>query len=359
MNFRFFCAVGCACFTVVARVDADVFVMKSGAPIEGLLLSEDGAGYRVEVRVSAGIRDERVLAREDVVEVRRSGVINDDLARILKFVPTPDLLGERDYDRRIREVEKYLKELPPDARSEQAEEVLATLKREANEVLTGALKINGKLVSADDLRQDAYDMDSRVAGIRIRRMIEAGDHLGALRAFEKYEREFPNSEGHRDLIPLMRKVAVARASELEEMLATFDSRLKERETGLQRMSALLRRDAQLAIADEAAELASIIKAEAGAKVGWVTVDPYSKASIEQALAFTRNQEQEFAVARRQNSAEGGRIYRDALRVVRSADINSPLVAAAIQVAKEAKLPERYIAMLQAEANAKTQTKKPK
>jgi hypothetical protein len=35
-----------------------------------------------------------------------------------------------------------------------------------------------------------------------------------------------------------------------------------------------------------------------------------------------------------------------------------LVTAAIQVAKEAKLPERYIAMLQAEADAKPETEKP-
>lgn len=359
MNFRFFSAIVFVCFGAAGSINADVFVMKSGAQIEGLLLGEDAAGYRVEVRVSAGIKDERLLDREDVVEVRRSEVMNDDLAKILKFVPTPDLLGERDYDRRIREVEKYLKVLPPDARSGQADEVLSTLKREANEVLTGALKINGKLVSADDLRQDAYDMDSRVAAIRIRRMIEAGDHVRALRAFEIYQRDYPNSEGHRDMIPLMKKVAGARASELEEMLATFDRRLKEREIGLQRMSALVRRDAQLAIADEAAELAALIKAEAEAKIGWITVDPYSKPSIEQGLAFARKQEEGFAVARQQNSAEGGRIYRDALRVVRSADINSPLVAAAIQAAKAAKLPERYIAVLQAEANAKFESKKPK
>lgn len=359
MNFRFFSAIVFICFAVACRLNADVFVMKSGAQIEGLLLGEDAAGYRVEVRVSAGIKDERVLAKEDVLEVRHSEAVNDGLARILKFVPTPDLLSERDYDRRIREVEQYLNALPTDAGSDQAREVLAALKLEANEVLAGAVKMNGKMVSADDFHRDAYDMDARVAGIRIRRLVDAGEYIRALRTFEMHERDFANSEAYRALIPLMRKVVNARALELDEMLATLDRRLKERETGLQRMSALARRDAQSAIAGEAAELAALGKAEVDAKLGWITVDPYSKVSIEQGLAFARRQEERFAASRTQNSAEGGRIYRDALRVVRSADIKSPLVAAAIQAAKEAKLPERYIAVLQAEANAKSESKKPK
>jgi len=245
MNFRFFSAIVFICFVAVCRLNADVFVMKSGAQIEGLLLGEDAAGYRVEVRVSAGIKDERVLAKEDVLEVRHSEAVNDGLARILKFVPTPDLLSERDYDRRIREVEQYLNALPTDAGSDQAREVLAALKLEANEVLAGAVKMNGKMVSADDFHRDAYDMDARVAGIRIRRLVDAGEYIRALRTFEMHERDFANSEAYRALIPLMRKVVNARALELDQMLATIDRRLKERETGLQRMSALVRRNARL------------------------------------------------------------------------------------------------------------------
>jgi hypothetical protein len=358
MNFQFFPVIACVCFAVFGRSHADVFVMKSGQQVEGLLLGEDPAGYRVEVKVSAGIKDERVLAKEDVSEVRRSAVANDEFTRISKLVPTPDLLGERDYNRRIREVEKFLNASPAAAQSVQAKEMLETLKFEANEVLAGALKINGKMVSAGDYRLDAYDMDARVAGIRIRRLVDAGDYVRALRAFELHEKNFANSEAHRDLIPLMGRVVSAHVSELEDMLVTLDARLKEREIGLQRMSAIARRDAQLAIADEAAQMATLSKAEADAKAGWLTVDPYSKVSIEQGLAFARKQEGRFAAGGSKNAAEGGRIFRDALRSVRSADRNSPLVTAAIQVAKEAKLPERYIAMLQAEADAKPETEKP-
>ena len=358
MNFRIFPVIACACFAVFGRSNADVFVLKSGTQLEGLLLGEDAAGYRVEVKVSAGIKDERVLAKEDVSEVRRSESVNDDFVRISKLVPTPDLLGERDYDRRIKEVEKFLNAKPAAAQSGQAKEMLETLKREANEVLAGALKINGKMVSADDFRLDAYDMDARVAEIRIRRLVDAGDYVRALRAFEIYEKDFASSEAYRDLIPLMRRVVDAHVSELDDMLVTLDGRIKERDIGLQRMSAIARRDAQLAIADEAVQMAALGKAEVDAKVAWLTVDPYSKASIEQGLAFAKKQEGRFTAGGSQKEAEGGRIYRDALRSVRSADRNSPLVAAAIQVAKEAKLPECYIAMLQAEANAKPEIEKP-
>jgi hypothetical protein len=82
MNFQFFPVIACVCFAVFGRSHADVFVMKSGQQVEGLLLGEDPAGYRVEVKVSAGIKDERVLAKEDVSEVRRSAVANDEFTRI-------------------------------------------------------------------------------------------------------------------------------------------------------------------------------------------------------------------------------------------------------------------------------------
>lgn len=357
MNLQIFPVIAFACFAVFGRSNADVFVLKSGTQVEGVLLSEDATGYRVEVKVSAGIKDERVLAKEDVSEVRRSKSVNDDFARISKLVPTPDLLGQRDYDRRIREVEKFLKATPTAVQPVQAKEMLETLKREANEVLAGALKINGKMVSADDYRLDAYEMDARVAEIRIRRLVDAGDYVRALREFENYEKDFANSEVYRDLIPLMKRVVDAHVSELDEMLVTLDERMKERDIGLQRMSAVARRDAQLAIAEEAAQMAALRKSEVDSKIGWLTVDPYSKASIEQGLAFARKQEARFAAGGSKNAAEGGRIYRDSLRTVRSADRNSPLVATAIQAAKEAKLPERYIAVLQAEADAKLKIEK--
>lgn len=357
MNSRTAFVVACACFAVPCPMFADIFVMKSGKEIEGRLLAEEDNAYKVEVKVTSSIKDERVIPKDEVREVRRSSVANDDFAKISKLVPVPDLLSNRDYERRIREVEKFLKIKPEPAESDKAREILATLKREANEVLTGALKINGKMVSADGYRQDAYDMDARVAEIRIRRMVEAGAYIEALRAYEVFEKDFSNSEVHGNLAPLMRQVVRAHVSELDDMLTTLDARIRERDIGLQRMSAIARRDAELAIADEAAQLEAINKAEKDAKASWLTVDPFLKKSIEEGLTHARKEEAKFAAVGTQKAAEGGRIFRDALRMVRSADKNSPSIAAALEMVKAAMLPERYMALLQAEADAKPEPQK--
>ena len=357
MNSRTVFVVACACFAVPCPLLADIFVMKSGKEIEGQLLAEEENGYRVEVKVTASIKDERVIPKDEVREVRRVSVANDDFAKISKLVPVPDLLSNRDYERRIREVEKYLNTKPEPTDSDKAREILATLKREANEVLTGALKISGKMVSTDDYRLDAYDMDARVAEIRIRRMVEAGAYIEALRAYEVFEKDFSNSEVRGNLLPLMRQVVRAHVSELDDMLSTLDARIREREIGLQRMSAIARRDAELAIADEAAQLETINKAEKDAKAAWLTVDPFSKKSLEESLSHARKEEAKFAAVGTQKAAEGGRIFRDALRLIRSADKNSPSIAAAIEMVKAAMLPERYMALLQAEADAKPEPQK--
>ncbi|MCX6846735.1 MAG: hypothetical protein NTU84_09300, partial [Verrucomicrobia bacterium] len=307
--------------------------------------------------VSSSIKDERAIPKDEVLLVRRSTVVNNDFAKISKLVPAPDLLNRREYERRMGLVEKFLKIKPEPEESNQAREMLATLKSEANEVLNGALKINGKMVGADDYRQDAYDMDARVAEIRIRRTVEAGAYIEALRAYEIFERDFSNSEVHHNLAPLMRQVVRAHVSELDEMLSTLDARIRERDIGLQRMSAIARRDAELAIADEASQLEAINKAEKDAKAAWLTVDPFLRKSIEEGLSHARKEEAKFAPVAALKAADGGRIFRDALLLVRSADKNSPSVAAAIEMVKAAMLPERYIALLQAEADAKPEPQK--
>jgi hypothetical protein len=155
----------------------------------------------------------------------------------------------------------------------------------------------------------------------------------------------------------MRQVFRAHVSELDDMLTTLDARIREREIGLQRMSAVARRDAELAIADEAAQLEAINKAEKDAKTAWLLVDPFLRKSIEEGLSHAREEEAKFAAVVTQKAAEGGRIFRDALRLVHSSDKNSPSIAAALEMVKAAMLPERYMALLQAEADAKPEPQK--
>ena len=74
--------------------------------------------------------------------------------------------------------------------------------------------------------------------------------------------------------------------------------------------------------------------------------------MEEYLAFAKHEESRLATLSSQNPPEGGRVFREALRLIRSADKNSPSIASAIEMAKTAMLPERYISILQAEANTK-------
>ena len=97
MNSRTALLAACACFAGICPVFADIFVMKSGKEIEGRLLAEEDNAYKVEVKVTSSIKDERVIPKDEVRELRRSSVANDDFAKISKLVPVPDLLGNRDY----------------------------------------------------------------------------------------------------------------------------------------------------------------------------------------------------------------------------------------------------------------------
>lgn len=335
---------------LISPVCADTIVLKDGTSLEGSVLREDPTSYFVEVQVTKSIKDERVIAKADVAKIQREQPDLVAFEELRKLSPAPDLLSAEDYGIRIRAFEKFLVDHRGSDKSKEAREIIAALKAEANEVLAGGVKMNGKIVPPAEYRANAYDIDARIQESRIRSMVKEAKYLPALRAFNDFSRDFRNTSAHAAIIPLINQVITTYTAEISQSLATYDARVKEREVGLQRMPATDRSGTESAIREETTELEALLKSEKDSKIGWVTPHPYYKPSLEETMSFAKSETTRLASMKTAATVDAGKIYRDALALIMG-NGDKTAITAAITAAKSALIPPRYIANLENAARA--------
>ena len=329
---------------------ADTFVMKDGTTLEGVVLREDPTNYVVEVKVTKSIKDERVIPKADVTKIEREQLDLTAFQEIAKLVPVPDLTTVDEYGQRVRAVDKFLAEHRGSSKSKEAKAILATLKAESAEIVAGAIKMNGKVVSPSEYRSNAYDIDARIQEAKIRALIKSGRHLAALRAFSDFSRDFRNTSAHASILPLISQVITSYMGEIEQSLATYDARVKERDLGLSRMSSADRSGTENAIREEMAELEARLKAEKEAKVSWVSTHPFLKASLEETITFGKQEIARLDSMKSAPSIDAGKAYRDVLTTIQGKG-DTASVTTALTAAKTALVAPKYIAILEASARS--------
>lgn len=338
-----------ALFTFIAlQVSADTFILKDGSKLEGRILREDETNYVLEVQVTRSIKDERTVAKADVTKIEREKPDLKAFEPIAALVPVPDLLGPDQYTARIQAVEKFLSEHRGSSKSKEARAIIATLKQEANEILAGGIKVGGRIVPPAEYRANALEIDARGQEKKIRDLISASQFLDALRAFTQFDRDFKGTQPHTEILPLITQTINRYMADIQQQLAGYDKRVKDREAGLTRMQFEDRRNTEAAIAEEAAALQTQLKTEKDAKLGWVTPHPFSKASMEETLNFGKLELTRLNAASSKPPADAGKAYREALQKI-SAAADDKARTAAVAEARTAGVPPKYLANLEAAA----------
>jgi hypothetical protein len=327
---------------------ADTFEMKDGSKLEGQILREDETSYVLEVQVTRTIKDERVVPKDQVVAIQRATPDLKEFEKIASLVPAPDMLKADQYAARIRSVEKFLAEHPKSEKAGQARKILAELKAEANEVIDGGIKMSGTIVPPAEYRANQLEIDARMQELGIRSLLNQRNTLQALRAFLAFDQQFRGTEPHSALRPLIIQAINSHLAEANELLASYDGRVRERQAGLDRMGMDIRRTTEAAIAEENADLLKRFEAEKSAKVGWVTIHPYLKPSLEETLTFGKQELTRLSTTPSPPPADTGKIFRDTLLKIRGTS-NPSALSNAINEARSSGMPPKYLAILEAAA----------
>jgi hypothetical protein len=329
---------------------ADTFILNDGSSLVGRILREDAANYYLEVQVTKSIKDEKTVAKADVKKIEREQLDVTAFEPISKLVPAPDFLSSEEYAMRIQTVEKYLAAHRGGSKSKEAKEILSTLKNEANEILAGGIKMNGKIIPPGEYRANAYDIDARVLEARIRALAKNSQILQALRAFGDFSRDFRNTNSHTALIPLIEQLIGTYSAEISQQLASHDAKVKERDLGLQRMASADRSATESAIREETAGFEARLKAEKESRIGWVTTEPLFKPSLEETLSYAKQETTRLAALKTATISDGGKIYRETLTLILGKG-DKTAVSSALTSASSAMMPPRYITRLEEAAKA--------
>ncbi len=326
-------------------VSADIFIMNDGTKYEGTIIRQDPTSYVVEVQVTKTIKDERTLAKADVTKIEPSQPDLTAFEGVANLIPVPDMLTPVEYTARIAKVEKFLVTHKGSVKSKNAREILATLKSEADEILTGGIKMNGKMIPPSEYRANAYDIDSRIQEIKIRALAKDGQTLKALRTFSEFEREFKNTSAYSTLLPFIIQVINAYLREVELLQTSFDTRSKERLAGLERMTTSDRTITERAISEETSALTIRLKQEKDTAIGWVTPDPFLKPSLDDTLTFGRLELTRLSAPKNTTLGDGGKLFREALIEIQKGGENKAAVTSAIKAAETAGVGKKYITIL--------------
>lgn len=341
-------ALGALCLlAVVLPCAADTFLLKDGTTLNGAVVSDAGDVYVLEVQITKSIKDERKIAKSDVVKITREQPGEAAFEPISKMVPTPDLLTTDDYQARIAIVEKFMKEHRDSNKLASAKMILAALKSEYDAVAAGGIKFNDRILTTAEYRANAYDLDARVQETKIRRLVNANQFLQALRVFAEFDHEYRNTLSYGALVSLMRQVIQAQLAEAKQSLLTLDTRTKEQALGILRMPLADRKITEDAIREENALIQASYKAEKDAKQNWVTTSPFHKASLEDTVKFCEQELVRMGTVQAALGVDGGKAYRDAWTATHGG--NAAAISAALAAAKTAAVPARYLAPLEAAA----------
>ena len=259
---------------------ADTIVLKSGKKIEGQVISEDAKSYLVEIMVTKTIKDEQRIAKNLVEEIIRKTEDTKELAEITPLTPTPDLLPQANYEKRITKVKAFITKFPQSTHLEKARKILSTLQAEHKVVASGGIKLDGQVIPASALKANAYDISARILFNDISRLATAKHYRKALLKWELLEKDYKNSAAYQKALPLIKKSLRSYSAQLKQLVDTLDIRTAKRETALQSMNENDRERTMALLAENRKKHAILMEKEKSElQLKWLTVDPYIKESL--------------------------------------------------------------------------------
>lgn len=336
---------------LAAPLAADTIVLKSGVKYEGKVISEDAESYTVRINVTASIKDERRIAKSDVKEIIKETGAEKDFKALGPLAPAPDHLPAEDYEQRIKSAKAFLAKHPKSSHSKEVAAALATLESEYAVIAKGGVKLDGQLITAADLKANAYDVDARVIAAEFKQLASKGLHQPALRQWETLKNNYPHSAAFVASLPLATRVMQTYLKELGRNLETLDARLKKRDQVIASLDDNDQSRAKQTLANKKARYEALIqKEEKELKTRWLTIDPFHKRALEFNQRSTKSELQTLSRLDTSKIKLAGPAYRGAWIALAHGEPGK--ADKLLTQLKSFKLPEKYLAPLTKELEQK-------
>jgi len=144
-------------------VRADSILLKSGERLEGKVISENADSVTLEYRLTAKIKDTKIIAKSDIKEMIKLSPAQMEMEErgLRRILPTGDLLTAADYEAIIQDkLRTFVAKHPNTPEAAEAERIIATLSEEKNRVVAGDIKLQSRWLTAGEAKRDAYNIEA-------------------------------------------------------------------------------------------------------------------------------------------------------------------------------------------------------
>lgn len=267
---------------------ADSVKLKTGETLEGRITYEGSDFIKLEVAVSATIKDTKVIPRTEIAEIVKEAPDVVALGDLRKKLPAPSLMTAQGYRNLIEAGPKrFLTEFPNSSHKAEVEKVLADLSDELDKVERGFLKVEGEWISPQDRKQFQAVTESRIRGVSFQRKIAQRDNLGALRDYEVLEERYFGTPAHVATIGTVKELLPTFGSQLTRALKDVEYRNQKWEQDKAVLDEVARLQVEQARAQEIAAFEQAVTQEKAADVKWISISQNSTDSLSGAIEQVR------------------------------------------------------------------------
>lgn len=186
---------------------ADIVFLKNGEKVEGKILRETDQQLVMEVKVTATIMDERVIAKTEVERVEKINPETEAYRAILNLQPPASSMASAQYDVPIQALQSYIRQYPNSVHTPDAQKTLKDFQADKQRVDAGEVKLQGQWLSKEEVEKEKVQIGGRIAFEYMKAQSAAGDHIGALNTFVTLEKNYSGAAVLPDAIDLAKRLA--------------------------------------------------------------------------------------------------------------------------------------------------------
>ena len=262
-----------------ASLRGDTVTLKSGDKVEGKILSETDAEVTMSVQVTATIKDERVIKRDEIAKIDKVQPDEQAWALIANLAPGTESLERDEYDKVKAALGYFTGTFPKSAHAALAQSRLHQFTAEQIRVGLGEVKLNGQWLGKERVKDEQVQIAGRILLNRMKRAAGAGQMTEAMAIFDQLEKGFAGSASYPEAVELGRGVLASLFRAVAQRQVQFKRHLddeKQRVAGskgteLAQLNALIKQD----LATTEATLAAIERSG----VKWFPLQPANARSL--------------------------------------------------------------------------------
>lgn len=216
---------------MAAAAVADTVTLSSGERIEGKVARETATEMTIEIQVSPGITDERVVKKSDIAKIDRIAPDEAAYRGVMHLLPGKNSLQPAQYDGVLKALQGFTTQHPESLHTANVKRTIMAFEADKKRVDAGEVKLEGVWLSKDEAQKQRIQIGAIQAFNAMKTANVSGDAIGALNAFALLERNFPGAKVMPDAIQLARQILTALKPATESALAYTKITTAEREKG--------------------------------------------------------------------------------------------------------------------------------